>query len=181
MGKELIVDRKLEDNDLIDLGDGIELRVIHLPGHTAGSVGYYWEKEGILFSGDSVSGLQTGNGRFPVIWDLQRYEKSVERLQKIPIDLLLCAHHYRGITLPPNPIRHNGEVKQYLEDSQQAARSLNKAVQEIASREFRKSFMEVANEAIAKLPDKMGFTKSMQMQHLYCAMTIFFRLNNKQR
>ena len=37
LGPEIKPDRYLEDNDLIDLGDGIELRVVHIPGHTPGS------------------------------------------------------------------------------------------------------------------------------------------------
>ena len=47
-GPETSVDGFLEDNDIIDLGASCELRVLHLPGHTAGSLGFYWEKEGIL-------------------------------------------------------------------------------------------------------------------------------------
>ncbi|MDO8670598.1 MAG: MBL fold metallo-hydrolase [Dehalococcoidia bacterium] len=53
--KKLKVDRQLKDGDVVDLGKGIQLRVVHLPGHTKGSVGYLWEKEGMLFMGDSVA------------------------------------------------------------------------------------------------------------------------------
>jgi glyoxylase-like metal-dependent hydrolase (beta-lactamase superfamily II) len=45
--------RLLEDGDRIDLGDR-DLRVLHLPGHTAGSIGLLEEGTGLLFSGDAV-------------------------------------------------------------------------------------------------------------------------------
>ena len=48
-------DRILRDGDTVDCGRGIVLKVVHLPGHTLGSVGYFWEAEGILFCGDAVS------------------------------------------------------------------------------------------------------------------------------
>ncbi|EDO32915.1 predicted protein, partial [Nematostella vectensis] len=43
--------RLLEDGDLFDLGDR-QLRVIHLPGHTIGSIALYEENTKSLFSGD---------------------------------------------------------------------------------------------------------------------------------
>ncbi|MDO8672991.1 MAG: MBL fold metallo-hydrolase, partial [Dehalococcoidia bacterium] len=50
------ISRRLKDGDVVDLGKGIQLKVVHLPGHSLGSVGFLWEKEGILFSGDSAMG-----------------------------------------------------------------------------------------------------------------------------
>ena len=43
----------VEDGDIIDLG-GRALEVIHLPGHTAGSIALYEPASGVLISGDSV-------------------------------------------------------------------------------------------------------------------------------
>ncbi|MBO4446810.1 MAG: MBL fold metallo-hydrolase, partial [Bacteroidales bacterium] len=42
-----------EDGDTIDTA-GISLKVIGTPGHTPGCVCYYAEKEGMLFSGDTL-------------------------------------------------------------------------------------------------------------------------------
>ena len=116
-GGKVIVDRYLDDDDLIEIGDGVELRVIHLPGHSPGSVGFYWEQEALLFTGDSVSGLHDGYGSLPIIFDLSAYEKSIERLLEMPLQLLLCGHRYRGINLSPSPIRRGSEIREYLGDS----------------------------------------------------------------
>ena len=46
-------DRELHDGDLIEVWHG--LRAVHLPGHTAGHMGFYCEKLKWLFSGDLFS------------------------------------------------------------------------------------------------------------------------------
>lgn len=46
-------DSRVDDGDLIHIGD-IEFKVIHTPGHTAGGSCLYSEKEGLLFSGDTL-------------------------------------------------------------------------------------------------------------------------------
>lgn len=45
--------RRLRDGDVIDLGDR-RLRVLHLPGHTAGSLGLYDGDNRMLFTGDVI-------------------------------------------------------------------------------------------------------------------------------
>ena len=42
----------ITDGQQIELGRGIRLTAIHLPGHSIGHYGFYFEKEGILFGGD---------------------------------------------------------------------------------------------------------------------------------
>ena len=44
------VDDLVDDDDVIPVWGG--LRVVHLPGHTAGHCGFLAEREGLLFSGD---------------------------------------------------------------------------------------------------------------------------------
>jgi len=45
--------REVGEGDLVDLGDRV-FRVLHLPGHTPGSIGLLDEAGGVLFSGDVV-------------------------------------------------------------------------------------------------------------------------------
>lgn len=47
------VDVKLSEGSVIDLG-GVNLSVLHTPGHTQGSICLFDEKEKVLFSGDTV-------------------------------------------------------------------------------------------------------------------------------
>jgi len=55
-----IVDREVGDGDEISLGSGAPAEVIHVPGHTAGSISVYVPKRGIVFTGDAAASM---NGR----------------------------------------------------------------------------------------------------------------------
>ncbi len=46
-------DKNIKDNDILKFGD-THFKVISLPGHTPGSVGFYFPEEGWLFSGDTI-------------------------------------------------------------------------------------------------------------------------------
>ena len=63
------VDWYLKDGEKVSI-EGMEFRVIGTPGHTKGSCCYYFEKDGILISGDTLfegsvgrDDLPTGNGK----------------------------------------------------------------------------------------------------------------------
>ena len=67
-----------EDGDVFDLG-GVQLEVIHLPGHTPGSIGLLDRQARILYSGDMVSHgpvFMFGAGRDPAA-----FIASLERLK----------------------------------------------------------------------------------------------------
>jgi glyoxylase-like metal-dependent hydrolase (beta-lactamase superfamily II) len=49
------VHRELEDADEIDLG--VTAKVIHVPGHTPGSIAVYVPSRGLLFTGDAAASL----------------------------------------------------------------------------------------------------------------------------
>lgn len=49
----LEADSRVDDEDIIHVGN-IEFKVIHTPGHTAGSTCLYCKEENLLFSGDTL-------------------------------------------------------------------------------------------------------------------------------
>ena len=72
--------KPLWEGDTIELG-GWSLKVLHLPGHTPGSIMLLDEKRGVLFSGDSVQSgpiYMFGPGR-----NLDALAASMERLERI--------------------------------------------------------------------------------------------------
>lgn len=50
--KSVDVDVKLKEGDVIDCLGG--LKVIHIPGHTVGSIALYQKERGIIFTGDTI-------------------------------------------------------------------------------------------------------------------------------
>ena len=158
VGPNLPVDWCLKDKDRIDLGDGVEVRVVHLPGHTPGSVGFYWEKEGIMLAGDSVPGLNNPGGSLPIIHDFVAYQGSIEALLAMDLRTLVFCHPYRGINLSPSRIRRGPEIGQYLADSLELVRRLGEAFRRSGDQTGRRP-ADVADGIIAQLPAEMGFKK----------------------
>ena len=79
--------------------EGIEFKVIWTPGHTQGSCCYYFEKDNILISGDTLfegsvgrSDLPTGDGKL-----LSRSLK--ERLMILPDETLVFPGHGNSTTI----------------------------------------------------------------------------------
>ena len=88
VGGSVNVDLELHDGDLIKTGGIHEMRVVHTPGHSPGSISLYFPREGVLFSGDAIP----VPGGLPVYDDALASARSVQRLRRIPkIRLLLSA------------------------------------------------------------------------------------------
>ena len=86
-------DGLLEDDDTLPLLGG--LRVVHTPGHTPGSICFYLEESGVLFTGDTIleSHGVLGKNRhaFPGS-HLRDYQASLERLASLRFDTLCPGH-----------------------------------------------------------------------------------------
>jgi glyoxylase-like metal-dependent hydrolase (beta-lactamase superfamily II) len=91
----------LQDNQIVH-GPKYDMQVLHTPGHTVGHVCYYIPQLKALFIGDLLDPYYSedveGIGYLVkppinlVTSDYEGFCSSIERLLKIDIDLLLCAH-----------------------------------------------------------------------------------------
>ena len=81
--------RLVEGGDVIDLGDR-QLQVLHLPGHTPGSIGLWDEAGGELFSGDTVydGGLIDNLPES----DTDAYARTMTRLRTLPVEAVYAGH-----------------------------------------------------------------------------------------
>lgn len=79
----------LEDGDTIDLGD-MTLRVLHMPGHTPGSVCLFNEADGSLFSGDVIYD-DVLLDELPES-DVADYVSSMLRLRALPVKIVYPGH-----------------------------------------------------------------------------------------
>lgn len=92
------VDWYLKDGETVTI-EGMEFKVIWTPGHTQGSCCYYFEKDNILISGDTLfeesvgrSDLPTGNGA-TLIRSLK------ERLMILPDETMVFPGHGDSTTI----------------------------------------------------------------------------------
>jgi hydroxyacylglutathione hydrolase len=70
---------------------GIELRILHTPGHSPGSVSIYWPRQQALFSGDLI--FKAGLGRTDLPGgDPDQLKASISRLAALDIEYLLPGH-----------------------------------------------------------------------------------------
>ncbi len=168
-------DRHLEDDDVIEIGQGVAFRVIHLPGHSPGSVGFYWEQEAVLFTGDSLPGLHVDDGKLPLIFDFPAYEKSLKRLMGMPLQLLLCGHPFRGVTLAPSPVRRGRDIGEYLHDCLEVAERIGEAVGRVTSREGQLPLLQAVDRVVAELPERMRFRMTADLASpLFSGSTVYW-------
>jgi glyoxylase-like metal-dependent hydrolase (beta-lactamase superfamily II) len=86
------VHRKLEGGEILDLGDTV-WEVIHIPGHSMGSIGLYHRPMKILIPGDVVY-ADHAIGRFDLYGaDGPELKKSLMRLAELEVDTLLPGHN----------------------------------------------------------------------------------------
>ncbi len=156
LGGGFMADRLLEDGDVIDLGGSLQLVVVHVPGHTPGSCGFYWGTEGILVLGDAVAGLGTPEGSLPLVYDMAAYQRSIDRVLGLPIKTLRTTHPYRAQGLAPATVREGAEVRAYLESSRDLAARLEEAFAAEAETALERAPADVADAVIRRLPAKTG-------------------------
>jgi glyoxylase-like metal-dependent hydrolase (beta-lactamase superfamily II) len=81
--------RLVREGDVIDLGDRV-FEVLHLPGHSPGSIGLWEDATGILFSGDAIYDgplLDEIEGS-----DIPSYVATMRRLEALPARVVHGGH-----------------------------------------------------------------------------------------
>jgi glyoxylase-like metal-dependent hydrolase (beta-lactamase superfamily II) len=79
----------IDEGDVLDLGNSA-FEVLHLPGHSPGSIGLWEKATGILFSGDAIYDgplLDDIGGA-----DKQAYARTMKRLRKLPVNVVHGGH-----------------------------------------------------------------------------------------
>ena len=79
----------LVENDVIDIGDAC-YTVLHLPGHSPGSIGLLDQRSGTFFSGDSI--YQGGLVDDLPGCNIEAYKMTMERLQRLEVSVVHGGH-----------------------------------------------------------------------------------------
>ena len=74
------VTRELKEGDTVSWQKGKTIRVLETPGHSLGSISFFFEEEGALFSGDAIPAA----GALPIYVNPQTSIESIRKLQRVP-------------------------------------------------------------------------------------------------
>ncbi len=86
------VDRKLNGGETLEVG-GMAWEVVHIPGHSMGSIGLYHRSTKVLIPGD-VAYADHAIGRFDLYGaNASELKKSLTRLAELNVDILLPGHN----------------------------------------------------------------------------------------
>jgi glyoxylase-like metal-dependent hydrolase (beta-lactamase superfamily II) len=104
-------DRLLRNGEQLALaGRGYE--VVHIPGHSPGSIGLYDRARGIFLSGDALQAQGTSTQGIAGAADREAYYRSLDTMDALAIEHLLAAHPYRPF--PDSHVQPAAEVRRYL-------------------------------------------------------------------
>ena len=85
------IDITLKDNEKWTFGNSL-VKILHIPGHTLGHICFFFEKEKIAFTGDTLFSL--GCGRI-FEGDHEQMLMSLNKIKKLPKDTkIYCGHEY---------------------------------------------------------------------------------------
>ena len=85
------IDITLKNNDKWKFGNSL-IKILHIPGHTAGHICFFFEKEKLVFTGDTLFSL--GCGKI-FEGDHEQMLTSLNKIKKLPKDTkIYCGHEY---------------------------------------------------------------------------------------
>jgi glyoxylase-like metal-dependent hydrolase (beta-lactamase superfamily II) len=145
------VDVLMAGGDVIDLGKGIKLSVIHAPGHTPGHVVFFWQSEGILLVGDAVQGQGGKPGGYPYYFDAANQRRSLDIMSRLDCRMLCLGHASGGGGPISDPTRTGEEVGGLLKESMRVSDAIQSAVTSAVKQMPGANHREIALAALAEL------------------------------
>ena len=138
----------VQEGSVLDLGKGIKLRFLEIPGHSPDCMGAFLGEEGILFCSDGP-GFYTPPDFFrPNYWyRLDDSEKSLDKMRAVDPEIL-CRGHY-GVMIGKDLVRKHlqrnrqsiDDFKTFVLDKIQGGCSVEEIAQDVTVR-FAKGFLE---------------------------------------
>jgi glyoxylase-like metal-dependent hydrolase (beta-lactamase superfamily II) len=110
------LDITVHEGSVLDLGKGVKMKFLEIPGHSPDCVGAFWEDEGLLFCSDGA-GFYTPPDFFrPNYWyRLDDAEKSLDKMKAIDPEIL-CRGHYGAMIGKDLARKHLQMNRQCIED-----------------------------------------------------------------
>lgn len=118
VGGSVTLDHELEEGQVLTLAADLHLRVLHVPGHSAGSCAFFLEEPKLLFCGDAV----------PLPNDMPVYDDPVQSARSLA--KLRLIRVIRTLASAWDDARQGAEIDRVLETSSQFLEAVHRAVLE---------------------------------------------------
>ncbi len=118
-----IIKRIISDEEIIKIGENFSLKVIHIPGHTAGHCAFYEQNSKIAFFSDiNLPGLGPWYGGIDS--NLKDFKESLNKLKKLNVIAAVLSHGPSGL------IKGRNQIINYLEKMQAIINRRNERILE---------------------------------------------------
>lgn len=101
--ESLPAERSVSESGLSSVSEAV--RVLHTPGHTPGSVCFYWPNEKVLISGDTLFCMGYGRTDLPG-GDIHQLSRSLYSLFELPSDVIVYPGHGESTTIGAEKSRY---------------------------------------------------------------------------
>ena len=85
------IDEYVEEGQVVNVGE-LEAEILFLPGHSPGSIAYYFKRENLFFGGDVLFAGSIGRVDLPGS-DPRAMQQSLQRVKKLPDDTIVFPGH----------------------------------------------------------------------------------------
>jgi len=145
----LPLDITVQEGSVLDLGKGMKMKFLEIPGHSPDCMGAFLEDKGVLFCSDGA-GFYTPPDFFrPNYWyRLDEAEKSIDKMKAIDPEIL-CRGHYGAMIGKDLARKHLQMNRQCIEDFKayvlekiNGGHSVEEITQDVTLR-FSKGFLEL--------------------------------------
>lgn len=116
------IDMVVSEGDVLELDQGLELKIVNAPGHSVCSIAVYLEKDQVMIISDAAGSRLSDGTMSPVFFsDYDSYMSTIKKLMSYPTRLIGTAHG-------PNP--EGAEVQTFYNDALQTAGDTFKLIKE---------------------------------------------------
>ncbi len=148
-GTPIALDLRLSDEISITLAKDKVLRLVHLPGHTAGHMAVYDRATSAIVIGDAILGNGVPNTSLQVVapppyYDAYAYRSSIQKVLRLKPKHLFAAHY---------PPMHGEEVSRFLKQSLEFVQKLQKNIISILKEDKRSLELK---EILEEVDTRMG-------------------------
>ena len=115
------IDQTVKDGDIVEISNGLNIRVIETPGHTSDCLSYYIQGKRILISSEAAGQPdRTGYIVSDCLLDYDQYFNSMKRLGSLDIEILCPGHLF---------VYTGDDAKKYLSESMQECERFRQRVE----------------------------------------------------